>query len=242
MNKKFLIIFIIIIISIFIFTGLFFAVKITNKSKTVESNLELEYDKKGNIFQNNLSMNSFNNIEIEGGDEHLNTTKNNIEINDSYDENTEPKDVAKVTKNNAVKNKTENNSKEKDINPKKEEQVEKNQDNKTSNTDKNNNVNSVNSTQEINNKNETKEENKQQVERCTNNSNHGIAIGNSNKWFDTREEAISYYEQLISDFGYKLEHGQMTREEYNQKCPYGYEVWSCMFCNKWTINSYFRDK
>ncbi len=241
MNKKFLII-IIIIISIFIFTGLFFVVKITNKSKTVENNLALEYDKDGNIFQNNLSMNSFNNIEIEGEDEHLNTTKNNIEINDYHDENTKPKDITKVTKNNAVENKTENNSKEKDINPKKEEQVEKNQNNKTSNTDKNNNVNSVNSTQEINNKNETKEENKQQVERCTNNSNHEIAIGNSNKWFDTREEAISYYEQLIGDLGYKLEHGQMTREEYNQKCPYGYEVWSCMFCNKWTINFYFRDE
>ena len=101
-------------------------------------------------------------------------------------------------------------------------------------------IKNENESQQIDDEKEKKSEPK--IERCTNNSNHGISVGNSNEWFNTREEAISYYEQLIGDLGYKLEHGQMTREEYNRKCPYGYEVWSCMFCNKWTINFYFREK
>ena len=29
-------------------------------------------------------------------------------------------------------------------------------------------------------------------------------------------------------------------DEYYKNCPTGYEIWSCMYCSKWTINLYYR--
>ena len=31
-----------------------------------------------------------------------------------------------------------------------------------------------------------------------------------------------------------------TFEEYNKQCPCGYEIWSCQYCGKWTLNYYMR--
>ena len=83
-----------------------------------------------------------------------------------------------------------------------------------------------------------KEENK--VVRCTTNNNHGMNIGNSNRWFDTYNSAVAYYDNLISNYGSKLRAEEITIEEYDKKCPCGYETWSCPYCGKWTVNFYYR--
>lgn len=76
--------------------------------------------------------------------------------------------------------------------------------------------------------------------RCTNNNNHGMNVGNSGKWFNSKQDAINYYDSLIKTWGDKWENFEIDSETYDKNCPYGYEVWSCPFCGKWTINFYYR--
>ena len=85
---------------------------------------------------------------------------------------------------------------------------------------------------------ETKAEPK--VERCTNNNNHGIDIGNSKKWFNSKNEAVAYYNDQISYWGNQWENEMIDDATYYKNCPAGYEIWSCMYCGKWTINFYYR--
>lgn len=76
--------------------------------------------------------------------------------------------------------------------------------------------------------------------RCTNNNNHGMNIGNSGKWFNSKQEAVNYYDSLIKTWGDKWENFEIESDTYDKNCPYGYEVWTCPFCGKWTINFYYR--
>lgn len=71
-------------------------------------------------------------------------------------------------------------------------------------------------------------------------SNHGIGVGNSNKWFNTQQEAINYFDGLQKTWGDKWERLEIDSETYDKNCPYRYEVWTCPFCGKWTINFYYR--
>lgn len=71
-------------------------------------------------------------------------------------------------------------------------------------------------------------------------SNHGVGVGNSNKWFNTQQEAINYFDGIQKTWGDKWERFEIDSETYDKNCPYGYEVWSCPFCGKWTINFYYR--
>lgn len=79
------------------------------------------------------------------------------------------------------------------------------------------------------------------VERCTNNNNHSLGIGNSGKWFSSKDDAIAYYNQQTKYWGDKWENNELNNnDEYYKNCPSGYEVWDCMYCGKWTINFYYR--
>lgn len=71
-------------------------------------------------------------------------------------------------------------------------------------------------------------------------SNHGVGVGNSNKWFNSKQEAVAYYDSLIKTWGDKWEKFEIDSATYDKNCPYGYEVWTCPFCGKWTINFYYR--
>lgn len=75
---------------------------------------------------------------------------------------------------------------------------------------------------------------------CTNNNNHFIEVGNSNRWFSTQKEAIAYYDGLVHELSEKWENEEIDSKTYHKTCPYGYEVWSCGLCGKWTINLYYR--
>lgn len=82
------------------------------------------------------------------------------------------------------------------------------------------------------------------IVRCTNNNNHGMSVGNTGKWFSSKEDAIAYYKSQIKYWGDWWENTSVDDTEadeiYNKNCPSGYEVWSCMYCSKWTINFYYR--
>jgi len=74
---------------------------------------------------------------------------------------------------------------------------------------------------------------------CTGN-NHSTNAGNSGLWFNSYAEADSYYDTIIADWGTKWETGKITKEEYLEKCPSGFEVWTCPVCSKYTLNFYYR--
>ena len=235
MKKKVLIISIFLLLIIIIFSIILFQY-IDKKDNKVS--FEKKYISDLNNINSNISEEYINEVL----EENINTT--NIveetqvisEIDKNKEQSVTESNNTKIQNNtifNNTKNvetkteKTENNIADNDVlkeNEKKTEVTESDE---------------INKNQDIVEKNN---ENEQKIERCTNNLNHGISIGNSNKWFETKEEAITYYNQLRKDYGYKFENEQMSQEEYNKKCPYGYEVWSCMFCNKWTINFYYRDE
>ena len=71
-------------------------------------------------------------------------------------------------------------------------------------------------------------------------SNHGVGVGNSNKWFNSKQEAIKYYNGILKTWGDKWEKFEIDSETYDKNCPYGYEIWTCPLCGKWTINFYYR--
>lgn len=87
---------------------------------------------------------------------------------------------------------------------------------------------------------ETKKEIKEpEKPKCTD-TKHGVGVGNSNKWFNSYNEALLYYDNLILGYSNKVHNGKITFEEYNKQCPCGYEIWSCQYCGKWTLNYYMR--
>lgn len=74
---------------------------------------------------------------------------------------------------------------------------------------------------------------------CTHNGNHSMPTGNSGKWFNNRNECKEYMSQVWDMWSQKRKNGEITYEEYTQKCPGGYECWSCSRCGKWTVNFYY---
>lgn len=87
-------------------------------------------------------------------------------------------------------------------------------------------------------KNEPKEE-QPSAPKCTD-KDHAVSVGNSNRWFNSKQEAIAYYDKIIKDLGEKWTSGKIKDyETYSKNCPDGYEIWDCPYCNKWTINLYY---
>lgn len=71
-------------------------------------------------------------------------------------------------------------------------------------------------------------------------NNHKIGAGNTGKWFETQEQAAAYFKTEIAKWGKKWENFEIEDDEYHKNCPYGYEVWTCPQCQKWTVNFYYR--
>lgn len=75
---------------------------------------------------------------------------------------------------------------------------------------------------------------------CTNNNNHSIKCGNMGKWFTSKSDIDDYWEEVVQKYSKQYENGEITWETYCKKSPYGYECWSCSYCNKWTGNFKYR--
>ncbi len=68
------------------------------------------------------------------------------------------------------------------------------------------------------------------------NGNHSMSCGDIGKWFDSRSKLVSYYNSVVAEWNRKVDNGEISREEYRENCPAGYECWSCSYCGKWTGN------
>lgn len=68
------------------------------------------------------------------------------------------------------------------------------------------------------------------------NGNHSMPTGNCGKWFNSRNEAISYNDAVCNKWNNKIDNNEISYSEYVKNCPSGYECWSCSRCGKWTIN------
>lgn len=80
--------------------------------------------------------------------------------------------------------------------------------------------------------------------RCTNDYNHAANVGNCGKWFNSKNEAISYYQEKVkywSDWWKNADPDDTEADDtYYKNCPIRYEYWDCMYCSKWSINLYYR--
>ena len=64
---------------------------------------------------------------------------------------------------------------------------------------------------------------------------HYMPKGNMGKWFKSKKALKKHVDKVMKYWADKEERGEITREEYYENCPSGYEAWSCT-CGKWTGN------
>ena len=76
---------------------------------------------------------------------------------------------------------------------------------------------------------------------CTTNDNHQCVCGNVNGWFKSKDDLVDYIQDEIHYWAVLADKGIISFEECCEKCPIGYECWSCGFCGKWTGNFKFSD-
>ena len=196
-----------------------------NSSNSIPENLD-------NFIQNDtntvpIEESNVSNEIISGKEEESETTKNE-EINNTKSEVNKTTQENKQNTNTKVSTQSKSNSlSNNSVKTQIKESVEKTTSTSTTTTPASNNS-----------KKDTTQSNK--VERCTNKNNHGMDVGNCGKWFNTKNEAIAYYEEKIKYWGNLWETYQIEDDEYYKNCPTGYEIWSCMYCSKWTINLYYR--
>ena len=75
-------------------------------------------------------------------------------------------------------------------------------------------------------------------DKNTNTTNNAPKCSHSSKgWYNTKAEAI--YNAEIKKWGDKWTNYEIDNDTYYKNCPSGYEVFSCPYCNKWTINLFY---
>ena len=198
----------------------------------------------GNIYTNNkeTKQNEYiaNDVEIENKSE--DKTSENIFII--------PEENEVITKDNEIQETTDNEVVEEYISveksvatPKEEKRIEQPKTQKVQEVQKEEtkveNIQQKEEPKVIETKPEPIKEPEPVTPKCSG-SNHGVGVGNSNKWFNTQQEAINYFDGIQKTWGDKWEKFEIDSATYDKNCPYGYEVWTCPFCGKWTINFYYR--
>ena len=233
MNKKFIIV-LGVILSILIILGIVVIISV--------------YKGKGE-----LSIAKNNEIIL---NENLKSTENLAE-NDNVSQETEQEITREDNQEETTENTFIENTQEKenvDNNVKQNTNVEKNDDSKETaitpkietkeNTQKQTSVEQATTNKDVkvvveNNPTQTQPTPITSNDLTCSNGKHYMEVGNVDKWFNTKEEAIAFYNNEINSWADKLSSNEISSEEYYQKCPSGYEVWSCL-CGKWTINYYYR--
>ncbi len=222
---KGLIVIIILLISSFSYFGV-----VNDSSITNEVNVQTVTQEQENV-QENVEQNNIESITLKNQENKDIETKNKAVENKKEEEETESKTNAKKNSVKSEETKSENKAK-----TEKKETVTK-----TTTTEKSSNEvkeKQEKNKQEENNYTETKVELAPKKE-CVGNK-HLIDSGNTGKWFNTKEEADSFYNSEIEKWGKQWENGEIETEEYLKNCPSGYEIWTCPQCQKWTLNFYYR--
>lgn len=129
------------------------------------------------------------------------------------------------TQTNEINTKEIKNNPTKNNNSKKETSVQvSTQTNTKTNTQMNEQTNTKANTETNTQVNTKKEETKQEVQqvtpvRCTNNNNHALEVGNSEKWFNSKDEAIAVYKEKRSYWGDLWTKYQIDDDTYYKNCP-----------------------
>lgn len=76
--------------------------------------------------------------------------------------------------------------------------------------------------------------NQEEIKDNTPKCNHG-----NQKFYNTKAEAIATYDSELHKWSEKWTNYEIDDETYHKNCPTGYEIMSCPFCEKWTINIYY---
>ena len=194
----------------------------------------------GNIYTNNNKQNENEYIEnaVEIEDK---ITENMIITPEENEENTEENKTQEIVENSVIEEQISVEKNEKSVATPKEEKVVEQP--KIQEVQKVEEQKQVSQPKEEPKVVETKPEPIKEPEPVTpkcDGSNHGVGVGNSNKWFNSKQEAINYYDGILKTWGDKWEKFEIDSETYDKNCPCGYEVWTCPFCGKWTINFYYR--
>lgn len=225
-NKKLSILIVILVIVILGIISIFIY-----KSKKVD-NVAIGESNTNQLQDNNTEQNIINE---ENGVENVETNntieENKIEQEQNIEESKPKQEVQEKSTQSSTKK--ENNATTTSQNKKTEE--------KTSSQESQQNVKNEQTTVTPNNNTGYTEQEVQIAPKteCVGN-NHKISSGNTGKWFDSKAQAEAYFDTEIEKWGKMWENDEIEHEEYLKKCPYGYEVWTCPQCQKWTINFYYR--
>ena len=67
---------------------------------------------------------------------------------------------------------------------------------------------------------------------------HFLEVGNTGKWFNSKAEAVNYFDTTYSYWAKKWENLEIDDATFYKNCPTRYEVFQCI-CGKWTMNFFY---
>lgn len=226
MKKKFLISFIIVIFLLMIF-GTVFIYERGNRNLPIKDNVIIENDNTYNPNNEEPLDLSKLNSSVSGEQE------TNVSIEDVYGNETE--EDFKIIKQEKEKEETEEVTEEKTITI-----------TKPNNSSNKIEVTTSNETTNLNNKLETTDDNVSQEEnpeesisKEENVEDTPICTHSSENYYNSKAEAEAIYKAEIKHWGDKWVNNEIDDETYYKNCPDGYEVWTCPYCEKWTISFYY---
>lgn len=222
-NKKIISLVIVALIGALVITAL-----IINKTKVKEDNIVSANEDVNEIQNTNEIKDKMENIS-----DVINNIQENVIVASNQDETLPDETKTKDQETEKVIPSKEKKSVKKSSNKvttttktqsKQTTQVEKQQDTKT------NDSITVSKSETPKNTDENINKNTNNVPKC----NHS-----NGKWYNSKAEAEAIYNAELKKWGDKWTNYEIDTETYNKNCPNGYEVFSCPYCNKWTINLYY---
>lgn len=229
--KKYLLIIIIIVTILLLFPTLFLA-RVSYRNKTP--------NRKNVEFNSTLDNNIINT-------ETQNEKSNNTTIMDNSNSNNIINDTMKAKEDTTSKSDTNNedNKSSNDVLSSKKDDTKKQTTSKTESTT-NSKKQSTKDDEPSSNDKKSTEVTKPKVEpekpKVTESKEckHYPEVGNSGKWYNSKQDAINEYKTIIKEYGDKWKNDEMSDDEFKAKSPCGYDTWDCMYCGKYTINYHYR--
>ena len=240
---------ILIVLSIVVIIVLSLVLILNRKSKISNNNLQGANENAidDNVIKNTLNEIGENDIALQNST-NIDNNQQNVEKQVNENENNQNKvnssskqkenTTTKKIESNANKNKSPIQTQNKAQQNSTKNTTKKQEENKQTTTEKKENQSKQTTSQTKSSSSTNKRESPDPLDNCKK-GKHAIAVGNSGKWFNSHEECNQYYIKVISEWGKMLENGEITWEEYNKKCPKGYEDFSCMYCGKYTLDFYY---
>lgn len=221
---KKLVVIIILLISNFSFYG------VVNDEGEKVTNIQEIMQSENVIVEDNAAIETQENAVEEKVEEKIEIQPTKVE--EKQENKTEEIKAIPVKKENTITEKKENKNTSVNTEKKVEEQKTKQEEKQIEKSK--DEITKVEKTQEIS----TQEEKTTVIPKCTE-TNHMMETGNSGKWFDTKQQAVAFYEKEIKEWEEKWLKDEIDDDTYYKNCPDGYEYWSCPLCQKWTINLYY---